>query len=148
MHRHQLNRRQVIAALGTGAFTGLSGCASLLNGDETVKLQRVGIVNWTDRALTVHVRVHHDNEVVEQTQVEFTPEEQGHVLDCTWPTDPGVFSISARLSETDEWEKKDVTDSESDCAAVLVSINETVNSSPAVSLPVSRDCDFYADSCP
>lgn len=118
-----------------------------MDDDSSVELVRVGAVNWTDQTVTVHVRVHYDEEVVEEVTYEFEPDDDGRVLDCTWPSEPGNFALSARLEDDDEWEKRDLTDPDSDCAAAYVYIGGTVGSAAAISMPISRDCDFYANGC-
>lgn len=139
-----MNRRDVISAIGTGSVIGLGGCTSVFDDDTAVELLRVGVVNWTDEGTLVQVRVDLDGEPVKDVSYELGAEDGSRVLDCTWPAEPGNFVVSARLGDDDEWEERDVTDPDADCAAAHVMIDRTTH---PPSIPISRDCEFYADRC-
>lgn len=142
-----MNRRTIISAMGAGSVIGLGGCTSFFDEETAVELLDVAVINWTGETTAVHIRVHEDDELVDEVTYELEPEDEGRVLDCTWPSEPGNFVISARLEDDDEWEKRDVTDPDADCAAVYLSIDRTVGSSIGISMLVSRDCEHYADRC-
>ena len=102
------------------------------------------MLNWTDEATSARVRVLLDEDVVADVTYDLEAEGDGRVLDCTWPSDPGQFVVSARLQEDDDWETRDLADPDSDCAALWVMIER---SDGPPSMPISRDCEFYADRC-
>ncbi|WP_207592423.1 hypothetical protein [Halomontanus rarus] len=142
-----MKRREIISMTGTGAIVGLGGCTSVFSEDRTVELLMVGVINWTDVKTTVQVRVDLDGEAVHEDMVELRPEDDGHILDCAWPSEPGHFVVSARLENDEEWEERDVTDPDADCAGAYVMIEDTIGSSPAISMPISRACERHADHC-
>lgn len=139
-----MNRRTFVSALGAGSLVGLGGCASRFDEDASIELLQVGVLNWTDEPTTAQIRVFLDDEVVVDETYELEPDGDGRVLDCTWPRDPGQFAVAARLREDDDWETRDLTDPDSECAALWVMI-ERATGPP--SMPISRDCEFYADRC-
>ncbi|ELY52519.1 hypothetical protein [Natronolimnohabitans innermongolicus] len=139
-----MNRRELVSAIGAGTAAGMAGCTALFEEDAAVELLRVGVINWTDEATAVQVRVILGEAVVEEVTYEFEPEDSGRVLDCTWPSDPGHFVVAARLDADDEWEERDVTDPDESCAAVHVMVHQTTT---PPSMPVSRECEFHADNC-
>lgn len=138
-----MKRRKVIAALGAGSGTTLGGCSSVLGEDASVELLDVRLINWTDEPVSARVRVALDGETVDEGSYELGAE-SGRLLDCAWPSEPGRFAVAARLEGDDEWEERDVTDAESDCAVVRVMI-EGAPDPP--SLPISRDCERYDARC-
>jgi len=129
-----------------GLLPGLGGCTSLLNDDSSVELLQVEILNLTDQAVTVHTRVHYDEEVVEEVTYELEPDDEGRVLDCTWPSEPGDFALSARLEDDDEWEKRELKDYDSDCAAAYVHVG-LPSDLDSLSIAVRAGCDSHADRC-
>ena len=122
---------------------GLHGCTSVLQ-ETSVELLQVGVMNWTETAVTVQIRVTQDDDVIEDVTHDLTGEGDGRVLDCSWPAEPGNFGVSARLGEDGSWETRDLTDPDSDCAAIWVMI-ERPEGPPSVL--INRDCEFYADRC-
>lgn len=138
-----MNRRSFISVLGSGAVLGLGGCTTVFGNDASVALLQVGVMNWMEESTPVQVRVTLDEEVVESVTDELEGKD-GQVLDCTWPTESGQFVVAARLGENDDWEKRDLTDPDNDCAAIWVMIEQPTG---PPSMPISRDCERYADRC-
>ena len=141
--RKGVHRRTFASTLGSASLFGLAGCTSVFRGDTSVELLQVGVLNWSTEATSVQVQVLLDDAVVTDVSYDLEADGGGRTLDCTWPSEPGQFGVAARVGDND-WEKRDVTDPESDCAAIWVMI-ERPNESP--SMPINRDCEFYADRC-
>lgn len=138
-----MRRRALLSTFGAGSLAAAAGCMSRFQ-DMSVELLQVGVLNWSDEETGVQIRILLDEEIIEEVTYDLDADGGGHVLDCTWPFDPGDFAVAARLSRAEEWETRDLTDPEHDCAAIWVMISDP-DGPP--SMPISRDCTFYDDRC-
>ncbi len=139
-----MNRRAFISAIGSGSLLSFGGCISEFTGESSVELLQVGVLNWTAEAVSAQIEVRLGEEVVADVAYDLDAEGGGRVLDCTWPADPGAFAVAARLQDQDDWEIRDLTDIESECAATWIMIERPTG---PPSMLISRDCEFYAGRC-
>ena len=136
------SRRGVLTALGT-CGVGLAGCTALFDEDPTISLLRVGAINWSDEAVTVEIRIERNGEDVGGETFSFDPGDDGRRLECTWSTDPGAFVVAARLDDGD-WERRDLTEVDGECASVYVMIDDP---GPSISMPINTDCEPIGGGC-
>lgn len=139
-----LTRRSLLATIGGGSLVSLAGCNGVLTGDPRVELLHVGVINWAPVATAFQLEIRLDGEIVETITEDLEPDGEGRSLECTWPADPGEYSVRARLGPGDEWSERDLTDPDHDCVAIWMMIEEP---GPSISIPISRDCEFYRDRC-
>ncbi|MFC4407371.1 hypothetical protein [Haloarchaeobius iranensis] len=115
-----MNRRSVLASLGTALGVGTAGC-SLLDTPDEFRLAFVRVFNGSVTAVSGTVRVHSDDDVVYTGQFEDLPSFQdvgdeprenrfaglpnAKVFDSTWPDESGVFEVSYRLSDQASWQR-------------------------------------------
>ncbi|MEF8882397.1 MAG: hypothetical protein V5A34_07750 [Halapricum sp.] len=120
------------AVLGTLAVSSLAGCQSVLNGTETGKteLASVEIVNFHTEPHSVKIRINWDGETELDRTLKLPANNGGDqrapgaVLNRTWPTVSGQFTVSARKPGT-EWSTVSPEDlGYPDCYAVRVIIEK------------------------
>jgi hypothetical protein len=120
----------------------LAGCSSETDDDNAVELLSVGVLNWTEKSKTLQVRVERDSETVADSTYEL--EADGQVaLECTWPSEPGDFVVSARVGTDGEWTESDMTALDADCVWPLV----VVRSPASISMPTDTDCTPSETAC-
>lgn len=117
----------------TLAATSIAGCASLnplSNSDEgQTKLGTVHLANQDTTEHVVEFRVEWDGELVHDQAYEIQandPNDErlpGEIPERTWPEEPGLFTVFARLSGN-EWETiEPATGDHPNCLGVTVDIN-------------------------
>ena len=121
-----MNRRQVLtrtAPLLTTAV-GVTGCLSLGDDGEST-LGTLSIVNRSEEAQTVDVRVRWGDELVHESTHELDGASNGSTSATpakTWPDEPGQFTLSARNAGGD-WQTVDPADREYPaCYAVIFQV--------------------------
>lgn len=134
-----MHRRPLIAALVATGVPALAGCGYFA--DDETELLRVAAYNWYEETRSVQIRVEYDGDVVDDETHEI-PGDDGVVLDCSWPSEPGDVAVFARTDEYD-WVGSDLDHAETGCAEVLVVFTHD----DEFQFLTSATCDSPSDSC-
>lgn len=124
-----MNRRDLLASIGAAGTGLVAGCNGPLLGVREVVLNGVFINNYEDERHEVHVVVEDaDTTYTDRTVVCDTPTEwEGHtqlggaILSCTWPDDPGQYTVKAH--HDGEWQGVEFPeDADGRCQRVIFNI--------------------------
>lgn len=128
-----MNRRELIAGVSV-SLVGLSGCTALLSGSESAngtRVTNVEVANRTSDPQTVHLLVFYDEELTYWGEKDAEPHDDetdragGGPIEQTWPDEPGVFEIYARLDEEDSWQSLTLdSDVDVSCVEVFATIDD------------------------
>lgn len=117
-----MNRRQLLAAFGTGSLVSSAGCTSLR--DTGAVLRWVAVTSFIGEPESMEVRITDNGEVIDEATVgkdEFRSKDV--LFDCRWPSEPVSYTIEIRLESSDTWDGRSLTEADKDSVGAVINVD-------------------------
>ncbi|MFC5972470.1 hypothetical protein ACFPYI_14110 [Halomarina salina] len=147
-----MNRRTLLASLGTVGMAGVAGCHDgIVSGEPMTTLRRFGVINSDETSGHTYVlRIERDEMIVHESTHEVEAAEDGilprRIVDCDWEAVPGTYTVSARV-DGESWQTFDVLDrydTVPECVVAVVVHEGQSDESGGLRLRVRDRCEEFA----